>query len=74
MTMTSVMGHLKRLDFPHPYSKWGHGAPIGLFDAPIERSIHPDMVTVAKNLELEAKNAGMLIIWTDCDREGNLII
>lgn len=31
------------------------------------------MQDVAKNLELEARGAQTLVIWTDCDREGENI-
>ena len=32
-----------------------------------------DKKTIAKNLESQAKYARLLVIWTDCDREGEHI-
>jgi DNA topoisomerase-3 len=32
-----------------------------------------DKKVVAKNIESEARNASILFIWTDCDREGEHI-
>jgi DNA topoisomerase-3 len=32
-----------------------------------------DKVAIAKNIETQARNARVLFIWTDCDREGEHI-
>lgn len=45
-------------------------------DSPITHSIansFKDKKTIAKNLESQAKYARLLVIWTDCDREGEHI-
>ncbi|WFD04404.1 DNA topoisomerase [Malassezia obtusa] len=72
MTMTSVRGHMMEVDFPDEY-KWGRCDPAALFAAPTTLRIAKDAQKVADNLAAEARRADMLMIWTDCDREGEQI-
>jgi DNA topoisomerase-3 len=44
-----------------------------LFDVPIETKISTESKTIERNLKNEARGADMLMIWTDCDREGEHI-
>lgn len=44
-----------------------------MFDAPVETKVSADAKTIERNLQNEARNADMLMIWTDCDREGEHI-
>ena len=60
-------------DFNAMYSKWTSCDPFLLFDAPIECKVKDDAKTIADNLKTEAARAQMLMIWTDCDREGENI-
>lgn len=70
VTMTAVFGHLTSIDFP-PEFGWGKCPPERLFEASIfEKKSNPD---VASNIAKEARNAQLLMIWTDCDREGEFI-
>ncbi|KJZ71797.1 hypothetical protein HIM_08817 [Hirsutella minnesotensis 3608] len=64
--MTCVTGHLTQLEFPNEYKNWQHPPPESLFTA-------PDKKNIAKNLEEQARYARVLVIWTDCDREGEHI-
>lgn len=73
MVVTSVLGHLMSTDFGPQHRKWQSCTPLSLFDAPIVRQVNEDMRDVAANLEQEARRADMLVIWTDCDREGENI-
>ncbi|KDN47556.1 prokaryotic type I DNA topoisomerase [Tilletiaria anomala UBC 951] len=73
MTMTSVRGHLTNSDFEPEYRSWRSCDPSALFEAPIVTSISDDAKRISRNLGDEARNASMLIIWTDCDREGEHI-
>lgn len=73
MTMTSVLGHLISHDFTTEYNDWKSVPPESLFEAPIQKYVTPDMSSIKANLETEARKSGMLIIWTDCDREGENI-
>jgi DNA topoisomerase-3 len=72
-TMTSVSGHLTRHDFEEAYSGWLSCDPFTLFDAPMRVHVHDGSEEIEKNLSKEAKRSDMLMIWTDCDREGEHI-
>ncbi|KAI8992952.1 DNA topoisomerase [Trametes punicea] len=72
-TVTSVTGHVMEYDFNVMYSKWTSCDPFSLFEAPIECKVKSDARTIAENLRTEARRAQMLMIWTDCDREGENI-
>ncbi|KAJ7824662.1 prokaryotic type I DNA topoisomerase [Mycena olivaceomarginata] len=72
-TVTSVSGHLTAHDFPDTHRKWHSCDPISLFDAPVETFVSKDGKDIEKNLKSEARRADMLMIWTDCDREGEHI-
>eukprot|EP00095_Tigriopus_kingsejongensis_P006130 maker-scaffold98_size375582-snap-gene-2.32 protein:Tk06130 transcript:maker-scaffold98_size375582-snap-gene-2.32-mRNA-1 annotation:"dna topoisomerase 3-alpha" len=73
MKMTSVSGHLLGLDFGSQYRKWYACQPAQLFDLPVEKRCPDNMAPIKRTLEREAKKAQWLIIWTDCDREGENI-
>ncbi|KAH3686740.1 hypothetical protein WICPIJ_002283 [Wickerhamomyces pijperi] len=72
VVMTSVAGHLTGNDFPSNFG-WNNVVPGRLFEAPIEEVHSPDQKKVAKNIETLARDADKLMIWTDCDREGEYI-
>lgn len=72
-TVTSVIGHLLEYEFDSMHSKWTSCDPFALFDAPVESSVKKESKPIAQNLANEAKRAQMLMIWTDCDREGESI-
>ena len=74
MLMTSVSGHLLNYDFGDRYRKWNSCQPIQLFDLPVTKMCREEGNTkIKKTLEREVKSAKWLIIWTDCDREGENI-
>lgn len=73
MVMTSVLGHVKELDFASGYSDWQRVPVEDLFRANIVAEINQKMRDVAENLCIEARKAQVLVIWTDCDREGEYI-
>ncbi|KAK7053262.1 DNA topoisomerase [Paramarasmius palmivorus] len=72
-TVTAVAGHLTELDFTERHRKWHSCDPFELFDAPTEVCIRDDNKPVERNIFNEAKRADTLMIWTDCDREGEAI-
>ncbi|KAF7315785.1 DNA topoisomerase [Mycena indigotica] len=73
-TVTAVAGHLIAHDFPDRYRGWSSCDPLTLFDAPVVTKTNgKDGEHIEKNLRNEARRADMLMIWTDCDREGEHI-
>ncbi|KAG0664482.1 DNA topoisomerase [Maudiozyma exigua] len=73
VTMTSVAGHLTSTDFNNEFYGWGRCNPFELFDANISHSKNPDQQKIGTNIQTLARNVDYLMIWTDCDREGEYI-
>ncbi len=76
MVMTSVLGHVQELDFPSGFGNWQLTPPASLLSpasAPVVKSTPEANRGIVKNLEEEARGADWLVIWTDCDREGEHI-
>ncbi|XP_076293388.1 topoisomerase 3-alpha isoform X2 [Lasioglossum baleicum] len=74
MLMTSVSGHLLNYAFTGAYRQWQGCHPLSLFDAPVTKQcIEEISVKIKQTLEREVKKCSALIIWTDCDREGENI-
>lgn len=72
VVMTAVMGHVTSCDFPGDFA-WGKVNPGRLFDAPIVDKLTDDQRKVASNITKLSRNCDQLMIWTDCDREGEYI-
>ncbi|GAB4819974.1 hypothetical protein N2152v2_007020 [Parachlorella kessleri] len=73
MVMTSVAGHLLELDFVPPYNKW-HGCEARqLYDAAVVKSVNQGNEDVKRNLQQQARGCQVLVLWLDCDREGENI-
>ncbi|XP_050346470.1 DNA topoisomerase 3-alpha [Nymphalis io] len=73
MVMTSVSGHLLGLEFVSAYKHWQSCNPVSLFDAPVFKHCPENYEKIKKTLEREVRSCQGLIIWTDCDREGENI-
>lgn len=74
MIMTSVSGHLLNHEFVGAYRKWQGCHPLTLFDAPVTKQCTGETsIKIKSTLEREARKCSALIIWTDCDREGENI-
>ncbi|XP_047024489.1 DNA topoisomerase 3-alpha [Helicoverpa zea] len=73
MVMTSVSGHLLALEFVGAYKHWQSCSPLALFDAPVFKYCPENYEKIKKTLEREVRGCAGLIIWTDCDREGENI-
>ncbi|XP_055836561.1 DNA topoisomerase 3-alpha isoform X2 [Episyrphus balteatus] len=73
MVMTSVSGHLLGMEFLMTYRNWKNCDPLQLFDAAVRRNCIETFLPIKKTLEREIKSCQGLIIWTDCDREGESI-
>lgn len=67
--VTSVTGHVFSTDFPASYQNWDAVDPVELFEAPVLHA--PEgKGGIVKHLEREARGMDYLVLWLDCDREG----
>jgi DNA topoisomerase III len=74
MLMTSVTGHLMELDFAEPFArKWKACKPVELFELPVVKKVKPDNARLQQQLEAEARRCQWLVLWLDCDAEGENI-
>lgn len=73
MIMTSVSGHLLSHEFAYSFNNWRAVDPIALFTAPVSKICPENFVQIKRTIEREIRSCNGLIIWTDCDREGENI-
>ncbi|EIE27522.1 prokaryotic type I DNA topoisomerase [Coccomyxa subellipsoidea C-169] len=73
MLFTSVAGHLMELDFPEAFKKWHSCSPLELYGAPVLKCVPQDKKLVERNLKEQARKCQWLVLWLDCDREGENI-
>ncbi|CAD7694740.1 unnamed protein product [Ostreobium quekettii] len=71
--MTSVIGHVLSIDFPPRFQNWDTTDPATLFSAPTIKTEANPKAHVCKHLQNEAKDCDYLVLWLDCDREGENI-
>eukprot|EP00607_Mallomonas_marina_P006656 CAMPEP_0182435572 /NCGR_PEP_ID=MMETSP1167-20130531/76539_1 /TAXON_ID=2988 /ORGANISM="Mallomonas Sp, Strain CCMP3275" /LENGTH=790 /DNA_ID=CAMNT_0024626779 /DNA_START=237 /DNA_END=2606 /DNA_ORIENTATION=+ len=69
--VTAVNGHVFSTDFPAQYQNWDAVDPVELFSAPIVSVAEKG--GIVKHLEREGKGMDYLVLWLDCDREGENI-
>ncbi|KAI6113286.1 DNA topoisomerase [Pisolithus croceorrhizus] len=65
--------HFHEFNFSDAYNRWSSCDPFALFDAPLHAAVRADNKAIERNLLAEARTADTLMIWTDCDREGENI-
>lgn len=73
MVFTSVTGHLMEMDFPTAYRKWRSCAEEQLFTLDVSKSVRDANARVKDNLVHLARSCDRLMLWLDCDREGENI-
>ena len=61
------------LKYPEEYKVWELGEITQLFDAKLDKINIDTSKDVVKNLESQSKGISSLILWLDCDREGEAI-
>lgn len=71
--VTSVIGHVLSIDFPPKYQSWDTTDPFELFEAPTIKNESNPKAHVCKHLQQEARGCDYLVLWLDCDREGENI-
>lgn len=70
--VTSVAGHIFSRDFPSKFADWSID-PSQLFHAPTVRKLEKQSRAVASNLAGVSKNMDFMVLWLDCDKEGENI-
>jgi len=70
--ISSVAGHVFSVDFPPAYQNWDSVNPVDLFSAPIV-SVPEGKGGIVRHLERVGRGADFLVLWLDCDREGENI-
>ena len=70
--VTSVAGHVFNRDFPDEYQNRSKD-PVILFDAPTVRKCDRRSRPVAKHLQMVSANVDFVVLWLDCDKEGENI-
>ncbi|XP_027772736.1 DNA topoisomerase 3-alpha isoform X2 [Solanum pennellii] len=73
MLFTSVTGHLMEIEFHERYRKWHSCDPLDLYNAPVRKFVPEDKLDIKRTLEAEARSCQWIILWLDCDREGENI-
>lgn len=73
MVTTAVRGHLLETDFIPEYKSWKSHAPSSLFAAQTQRQVNPGCEDLEKALQQLARQCQWLVLWLDCDREGEAI-
>ncbi|KNC82673.1 hypothetical protein SARC_05050 [Sphaeroforma arctica JP610] len=71
--MTSVSGHVMEHAFPLAYKSWASVSPAVLFTANVDKRVKAEMENIEKTLIRESRQSDWLVLWTDCDREGENI-
>eukprot|EP00171_Calliarthron_tuberculosum_P004151 IDg4151t1 len=76
MVFTSVSGHLKGSEFEARYRKWGSCDPAQLLDPSVTKvvwDVMEDKEPLVRTLRAESQHADWLVLWLDCDSEGEKI-
>lgn len=71
--ITSVAGHVYSTDFPPQYQNWDRTDPVTLFDADVVKEEANPKTRLPAHLKAESKAISHLVLWLDCDREGENI-
>eukprot|EP01053_Blabericola_migrator_P001553 Blabericola_migrator_1__1552@NODE_140_length_13109_cov_183_610106_g122_i0_p7_GENE_NODE_140_length_13109_cov_183_610106_g122_i0NODE_140_length_13109_cov_183_610106_g122_i0_p7_ORF_typecomplete_len183_score29_77Toprim/PF01751_22/4e20Toprim_4/PF13662_6/0_033_NODE_140_length_13109_cov_183_610106_g122_i01252113069 len=73
MLFTSIRGHLMEVNFPPDFSNWMRIPPVALLQAPVTWKIPAANKDLEGMLQRLSRECTDLILWLDCDREGEAI-
>ena len=68
-----MCGHVFGVDFKSEYNNWNTTDPATLFTAPLQKQETTPKMRIVAMLEQESKHCDYLILWLDCDKEGENI-
>jgi DNA topoisomerase III len=71
--VTSVTGHVKKLDFAPGFENRADVDPASLFQAPTRKMASDSKSHMQSHLRRCAHGMDFLVLWLDCDREGENI-
>lgn len=71
--VTSVIGHVFSIDFPAGFQDWKTTDPLDLFQASVIKTVSNPKAHIRQHLSREARGCDCLVLWLDCDREGENI-
>ena len=72
--VTSVTGHIQEIDFDPKYKDWGRTNPVDLITkAEVLTKFSDQKTDLVENIRFFARNISDLVLWLDCDREGEAI-
>ena len=71
--VTSVCGHVFSIDFEDKFNNWEKTDPAELFSAGTKKDEANPKMRIAAHLKNESRDASELVLWLDCDREGENI-
>lgn len=71
--MTSTCGHVMGLDFHPKYNNWDKTDPLQLYDAETLKKETNPKLRLPDFLASEATGCDYLVLWLDCDKEGENI-
>ncbi|XP_039304984.1 DNA topoisomerase 3-beta-1 isoform X4 [Solenopsis invicta] len=73
LKMTSVCGHVMTLDFIGKYNNWDKVDPAELFSCSTEKKEAVPKLKIPYFLAKEGAHCDYLVLWLDCDKEGENI-
>eukprot|EP00929_Paragymnodinium_shiwhaense_P013359 TRINITY_DN121220_c0_g1_i1.p1 TRINITY_DN121220_c0_g1~~TRINITY_DN121220_c0_g1_i1.p1 ORF type:complete len:858 (+),score=186.81 TRINITY_DN121220_c0_g1_i1:105-2678(+) len=71
--VTSVAGHVYEINFPNEMNNWDKVDPLQLYAAKTIKQESNPKLQMPRHLSKEGKGCSYLVLWLDCDREGENI-